>query len=219
MTRLVPVFVLLAAGLLAAVPDPVTPDPNSPRPIDAVDSVFIEDLTWMEIRDAHEGRQDTVIVATGGSRAERALPGDRQAQRHSQGHDRGDRPQARQRPRRADRPFRARRRHRPAVVAHEVSRHDQPAPRRRIALCSPTSARASRRTASNDIVLIGDSGGNQDGLKAVADELERRVGDGIAEGCITSRSTTTTRRRQVAREPGNQANARGPSTTTSPSRP
>ena len=56
------------AGLftLAALPDPVAPDPNTPRPIDAVDSVFIEDLTWMEIRDALKGGVDTAIVATGG---------------------------------------------------------------------------------------------------------------------------------------------------------
>lgn len=57
---------LPAALLLAALPDPVAPDPNSKRPIEAVDSVFIEDLTWMEIRDAMRGGVDTVIVATGG---------------------------------------------------------------------------------------------------------------------------------------------------------
>src|SRR6185295_5860411 len=57
---------LLLAGWLAALPDPVRPDPNSPRPIAAVDSVFIEDLTWMEIRDAMKQGTDTVIVATGG---------------------------------------------------------------------------------------------------------------------------------------------------------
>jgi creatinine amidohydrolase/Fe(II)-dependent formamide hydrolase-like protein len=57
---------LPAVLLLAALPDPVAPDPNSPRPIDAVDSVFIEDLTWMEIRDAMKQGVDTVIVATGG---------------------------------------------------------------------------------------------------------------------------------------------------------
>jgi creatinine amidohydrolase len=62
---------LISAGLLlallpAAVPDPVNPDPNSPRPIDAVDSVFIEDLTWMEVRDALRAGKDTVLVATGG---------------------------------------------------------------------------------------------------------------------------------------------------------
>lgn len=57
---------ILTAHLLAAAPDPVAPDPNSPRPIAAVDSVFIEDLTWMEIRDAIKAGKDTVIVATGG---------------------------------------------------------------------------------------------------------------------------------------------------------
>lgn len=59
---------VVVASLLtfAALPDPVAPDPNSPRPIDAVNSVFIEDLTWMEIRDAMKGGVDTAIVATGG---------------------------------------------------------------------------------------------------------------------------------------------------------
>lgn len=62
-------FAVLASTLtllLAAAPDPVTPDPNTPRPIDAVDSVFIEDLTWMEVRDRMKAGADTVIVATGG---------------------------------------------------------------------------------------------------------------------------------------------------------
>jgi creatinine amidohydrolase/Fe(II)-dependent formamide hydrolase-like protein len=59
---------LVATGLLAlaALPDPVAPDPNSPRPIDAANSVFIEELTWMEVRDALKGGVDTAIVATGG---------------------------------------------------------------------------------------------------------------------------------------------------------
>jgi creatinine amidohydrolase/Fe(II)-dependent formamide hydrolase-like protein len=55
---------LLAA--IAAVPDPIRPDPATPRPIDAADSVFIEDLTWMEVRDALKAGSDTVIVPTGG---------------------------------------------------------------------------------------------------------------------------------------------------------
>jgi creatinine amidohydrolase len=50
----------------AAAPDPVSPDPNSPRPIEAVDSVFIEELTWMEIRDAMQAGKTTVIIPTGG---------------------------------------------------------------------------------------------------------------------------------------------------------
>ncbi len=51
---------------MAAAPDPVNPDPNSPRPIEAVDSLFIEELTWMEIRDAMKEGKTTVIIPTGG---------------------------------------------------------------------------------------------------------------------------------------------------------
>ena len=61
---------LLAAFLLAAAqadgPDPVRPDPESPRPIAALDTVFLEEMTWMEVRDALRGGKDTAIVATGG---------------------------------------------------------------------------------------------------------------------------------------------------------
>jgi creatinine amidohydrolase len=57
---------LTATALLAALPDPVAPDPNSPRPMAAVDRVFIEDLTWMEVRDAMKDGKDTVLVPTGG---------------------------------------------------------------------------------------------------------------------------------------------------------
>lgn len=52
--------------LVQQQPDPIAPDPNTPRPIEAVDSVFIEELTWMEVRDAMRAGKDTVIVATGG---------------------------------------------------------------------------------------------------------------------------------------------------------
>ena len=39
---------------------------KAPRPIDAVHSVWLEELTWMEIRDAMAAGKTTVIVATGG---------------------------------------------------------------------------------------------------------------------------------------------------------
>jgi creatinine amidohydrolase/Fe(II)-dependent formamide hydrolase-like protein len=39
---------------------------NTPRPIDAHDSVFVEELTWMEVRDAMRQGKTTVIIATGG---------------------------------------------------------------------------------------------------------------------------------------------------------
>jgi creatinine amidohydrolase/Fe(II)-dependent formamide hydrolase-like protein len=37
-----------------------------PRPIDAVDSLFLEELTWLEVRDAMRSGKTTVIVTTGG---------------------------------------------------------------------------------------------------------------------------------------------------------
>jgi creatinine amidohydrolase len=43
-----------------------SPDPATPRTIDGVDTVFMEEMTWMEIRDALKAGKDTVIVATGG---------------------------------------------------------------------------------------------------------------------------------------------------------
>ncbi len=46
--------------------DALSPDPNMPRPIEAHDSVFIEELTWMEIRDAMRAGKDTILVASGG---------------------------------------------------------------------------------------------------------------------------------------------------------
>jgi len=39
---------------------------NEPRPIAALDSVWIEELTWMEVRDAIKAGKTTVIVGTGG---------------------------------------------------------------------------------------------------------------------------------------------------------
>ena len=38
----------------------------APRPIEALDSVWIEELTWMEVRDAIQDGKTTAIVATGG---------------------------------------------------------------------------------------------------------------------------------------------------------
>ncbi|MCX6552650.1 MAG: creatininase family protein [Acidobacteria bacterium] len=42
------------------------PDPNTPRTLDALDSVFIEELTWLEVRDAIKAGKKTVIVASSG---------------------------------------------------------------------------------------------------------------------------------------------------------
>ncbi|HMC63869.1 MAG TPA: creatininase family protein [Gemmataceae bacterium] len=58
--------VLLAAGFLAAQPRALRPNPNAPRPIEALDTVLVEEMTWMEVRDALKAGKTTVIVATGG---------------------------------------------------------------------------------------------------------------------------------------------------------
>ncbi len=40
--------------------------PDAPRPIEALDSVWIEELTWMETRDALKAGKTTAIIGTGG---------------------------------------------------------------------------------------------------------------------------------------------------------
>ena len=67
MARLIVILAALpfvASGALA--PDPIRPDPDAPRPIPMRDTVFMEDMTWMEVRDAMRAGKDTVILATGG---------------------------------------------------------------------------------------------------------------------------------------------------------
>ncbi|MDR3638563.1 MAG: cyanophycinase [Isosphaeraceae bacterium] len=50
----------------SVAPSAVSPDPDRPRPIAGVDTVFLEDMTWMEVRDALKAGKTTAIVATGG---------------------------------------------------------------------------------------------------------------------------------------------------------
>ena len=64
-----PIVVLAALAFVASqapAPDPVRPDPDAPRPIPARDTVFMEDMNWMEVRDAMRAGKTTAIVATGG---------------------------------------------------------------------------------------------------------------------------------------------------------
>lgn len=64
---LLPVLLMLGpVSLTSAQVTATSPDPNMPRPIAAVDSVFIEELTWLEVRDAMRAGKTTAIVATGG---------------------------------------------------------------------------------------------------------------------------------------------------------
>jgi creatinine amidohydrolase/Fe(II)-dependent formamide hydrolase-like protein len=56
----------LALLALFALAQATSPPPDSPRPIDIRESVWIEELTWMEVRDLIKAGKNTVIVATGG---------------------------------------------------------------------------------------------------------------------------------------------------------
>ena len=42
------------------------PDLAMPRPIDAADTIWIEEMTWLEVRDAMKAGKTTVIVPSGG---------------------------------------------------------------------------------------------------------------------------------------------------------
>jgi len=161
----------------AAVPDPTSPDPQTPRPIDAGESVFLEDLTWMEVRDAIAAGKETVIVATGGmemngpylvtGKHNIVLKGTTQAIAKKLGN---------------------------ALVAPIIAfvpegDIDPPTFMMRypgsISLTEPTYqalltdiCASLRANGFKHIVLIGDSGGNQDGMKAVAAKLTRKWTDG-----------------------------------------
>lgn len=60
------VALALAAASAQEKFGPTNPDPNAPRPIEARETLFIEEMTWMEVRDALKAGKGTVLVATGG---------------------------------------------------------------------------------------------------------------------------------------------------------
>ena len=167
-------LIVAVAVALAAVaqdkPKPMKPDPEGARPIAARETLFIEDLTWMEVRDAMKAGKDTVIVATGGveqngpylatGKHNVILRATTQAIAEKLGN---------------------------ALIAPIVAfvpegDFDPPTDHMKypgsISLTEPTYRAllvdlcASFRTHGfKHIVLIGDSGGNQDGMKRVAADL------------------------------------------------
>jgi creatinine amidohydrolase len=173
MSRLMLSLTLLLAGWLAALPDPIRPDPNSPRPIAAVDSVFIEELTWMEVRDALKAGKDTALVATGGveqngpylvtGKHNVVLRGTTDAIARKLGNTlvapivpfvpEGD----------IDPPTQH------MLYPGTISVTEQTFQSLLTDICSSLKTHGFKR-----IVLIGDSGGNQEGMKAVATALSAK---------------------------------------------
>lgn len=177
MVRSALVALALVAGLQATIPDPVNPDPKGARPIDAIDSVFIEDLTWMEVRDAMQSGKDTVIVATGGIEQNGPYLA---ANKHNV-------------VLRATTNAIARKLGNALVapIVGFVPEGDIEPPSLHMKYPSTVSLTEStyrallrdicacyRTHGFKQIVLLGDSGGNQDGMKAIAEELNAQWSDG-----------------------------------------
>ena len=64
--RLALLVVLMTVGCLADPPHISHSALDAPRPSAALDTVFLEEMTWMEVRDAVRGGKTTVLVPTGG---------------------------------------------------------------------------------------------------------------------------------------------------------
>lgn len=177
MQKTIGLIVLALAGLAQDKPKPMSPDPAGPRPIATRETLFIEDLTWMEVRDAMKAGKDTVIIATGGveqngpylatGKHNVILRGTTQAIAERLGN---------------------------ALIAPIIAfvpegEIDPPTDHMKypgtISLTEPTYRAlltdicASFRTHGfKHLVLIGDSGGNQAGMKQVAAELNAKWADG-----------------------------------------
>jgi creatinine amidohydrolase/Fe(II)-dependent formamide hydrolase-like protein len=163
----------LLSLLVAAAPDPVNPDPQGKNPIEAADSVFTEELTWMEIRDAMKAGKTTVIIPTGGveqngpylatGKHNYVLRATTEAIARKLGNalvapivpfvPEGDIEPATQH----------------MKYPGTISLTEETYRRLLVDICSSFRAHGFAH-----IVLIGDSGGNQDGMKAVASELNSK---------------------------------------------
>ncbi len=165
--------VLFAVGVLVARPGPLEPQSGPARPIEALDTVFIEEMTWMEVRDALKAGKDTVIVATGG--VEQNGP-----YLATGKHDYILRATTEAIARKLGNALVA-----PIVAFVPEGDIDPPSGHMKypgtISLTEDTYERlltdicaCFRTHGFRHIVLIGDSGGNQKGMRAVADRLNAR---------------------------------------------
>jgi creatinine amidohydrolase len=156
-----------------------SPDPNSPRPIDAAPTVFMEDMTWMEVRDAMKAGKDTVIVATGGieqngpylvaGKHNIVLRATTEAIARKLGNALvapiiGFVPEGEIEPPTEHMRY-------PSTVSLSEDTYE----RLLSDICS-----CFRTHGFKNIILIGDSGGNQTGMKAIAERLNGQWKDGKA---------------------------------------
>ncbi len=144
---------------------------NAPRPIDGIDSVWMEELTWMEVRDAIKDGKSTALILTGGveSNGPHLATGKHNFILNVMGNaiarELGN-----------------------ALVAPIVTL-EPGRPEGRVAPGSVFLSQDTYRAVLTDmatslksmgfstVILMGDSGGNQAGMKAVADALETKYAD------------------------------------------
>jgi creatinine amidohydrolase/Fe(II)-dependent formamide hydrolase-like protein len=148
-------------------------DPNEARPIDTADTVFIDEMTFMEVRDAIRAGKTTAIVGTGG--VEQNGPYTATGK-----HNFVMRVTADAIARKLGNALVA-----PIVAFVPEGQHEPATGHMRyagtISLTEDTYRALLRDICTSlkahgftDIVLIGDSGGNQGGMKAVAAELNAK---------------------------------------------
>lgn len=168
---------LLLVAVQLANAQASTPDPETPRVLDAHDTVYLEEMTWLEVRDALRAGKTTAIIPTGGIEQNGpylALGKHNYILRATT--DRiarilGDALVA------------------PIVAFVPEGNIDPPSGHMlypgTISVSEETFrallkdiARSLRAHGFTNIILIGDSGGNQDGMRAVADQLSAAWADG-----------------------------------------
>ncbi len=147
-----------------------SPDPNMRRPIDVLDTVWLEEMTWLEVRDALEDGKTTAIIATGGveQNGPYLVTGKHnvilRATAEAIAWELGNALVA------------------PIVPFVPEGEFDPPAGHMRypgtISVRQATFealltdlARSLKTHGFREVILIGDSGGNQDGMERVAQEL------------------------------------------------
>ena len=151
----------------------------TPRPIEALDSVWIEELTWMEVRDAVAGGKTTAIVATGGIEQNGPYLATGKHNYVLNGACEGI-------ARKLGNALCA-----PVIKLVPEGNHDPPSGHMRypgtISLREETFravlsdvAMSLKTSGFENVVFIGDSGGNQSGMEAVAAELNEHWTDARA---------------------------------------
>lgn len=141
---------------------------NEPRPIEGIDSIWMEELTWMEIRDAIKDGKSTALILTGGVESNGPhlatgkhnfilkVMGDAIARKL------GNALVA-------------------PIVTLEPGRPEGRVPPGSVFLSQETyravltdMATSLKSMGFTNIILLGDSGGNQAGMKAVAEALDAK---------------------------------------------